>query len=439
MSNANGCERTTSSVIKPSRPLAGFRVLDYSQYVAGPFATMLLADLGADVVKVESPSGDAYRHYEPLGQGESLRFYALNRNKRSIICDLKTVGGRELSQALLATADAVVHNMPPQRAAAFGLDADSIRELNPLAVVVVVSAFGSDGPQAGRIGYDLIAQAYSGLLMTDARMEDAVPRRSGGIPYSDITAGLLACISVTSGLTARAHRNGHHFEVSLLGAALATQVQTFVRTGGDDAPTSFEAQTVTGSGLKEVAATIADADELEPYYRCYEGSDGFFAVACLTSIQRRRVLAVLELSDPWVDNPQAVPACSGERTTRADLARRFALRFKEHPTAYWISRFSEVGVPAGDVRLVRQLFDDEQVRANGLVRTVEQRQGGPVDLLGSLFKIDGATEQTPTPAPELGEHTAELMAELATVTVGVSNRGPKSTDADTQSGEPGAF
>lgn len=426
-------------MVQPSLPLAGFRVLDYSQFVAGPFATMLLADLGADVIKVESPSGDAYRHYEPLGRGESQRFYALNRNKRSIICDLKTVGGRELSQSLLATADAVVHNMPPQRAAAFGLDADSIRETNPLAVVVAVSAFGSDGPQAGRIGYDLIAQAYSGLLMADVRPEDTVPRRSGGIPYSDITAGLLACISVTSGLTARAHRNGPHFEVSLLGAALATQVQNFVRIGANEVPTDPEAQMITGSDLKEAAATIADADELEPYYRCYEGSDGFFAVACLTSIQRKRVLAVLELSDQWVDNPQALPASAGERTARIDLVRRFALRFREHPAAYWISRFSEVNVPVGDVRLVRHLFDDEQVRANGLVRQVKQHQGGPVDLLGSLFKIDGVTEQMPTPAPGLGEHTEEIMAELANVTVGVSNSGLQSTATDTRLGEPRAF
>jgi crotonobetainyl-CoA:carnitine CoA-transferase CaiB-like acyl-CoA transferase len=414
-------------------------VLDYSQFVAGPFATMLLADLGADVIKVESPSGDAYRHYEPLGRGESRRFYALNRNKRSIICDLKSTSGRKLSRALLATADAVVHNMPPQRAAAFGLDPESVREANPLAVVVAVSAFGSDGPYAGRIGYDLIAQAYSGLLMTDARLEDTVPRRSGGIPFSDITAGLLACISVTSGLTAREHRHGHHFEVSLLGAALATQIQTFVRTGTDDVPISFETQMVTGSDLKEVAATIADADELEPYYRCYEGSDGFFAVACLTRIQRQRVLAVLELSDQWADNPQAVPASTGERTARADLARRFAERFKEHPVTFWIARLSEAGVPAAEVKLVQQLFDDEQVRANGLVRQVMQRQGGPVELLGSVFKIDGVTEQLPTPAPGLGEHTDELVAELAIATVGGANSGPESVGPDTQPGEPRAI
>jgi len=403
-------------------PLAGFRVLDYSQFVAGPLATMLLADLGADVIKVEPPAGDAYRHYEPLGGGESRRFYALNRNKRSIICDLKSAGGRSLSRALLATADAVVHNMPPERAVMFGLDEESVRGANPLAVVSVVSAFGSEGPQAGRIGYDLIAQAYSGLLMTDARLEDEVPRRSGGIPYSDITAGLLACISVTAGLAARAQGGSRHFEVSLLGAALATQVQTFVRIL-DDVPAKGEAGMVSTSKLTEVAAAIAEVDELEPYYRCYEAADGFFAVACLTSLQRRRVLDLLDLSDEWLENPQRPPVSAEERAARVDLARSFAVRFRRHPAKFWIARLCEAGVPAVEVRLAQQLFDDEQVRENGLVRRVNQHRAGPVDVLGSVFKIDGAAIQPPTPAPGLGEHTDELMAELAITAADGRTRG----------------
>ena len=408
-------------------PLAGYRILDYSQFVAGPLATMLLADLGADVVKVEPPVGDAYRHYEPLGGGESRRFYALNRNKRSVVCDLKTSAGRELSRDLIASADAVVHNMPPVRATRFELDAASVRAVNPRAVVAVVSAFGSDGPHAGRVGYDLIAQAYSGLLTADARLGDAVPRRSGGIPYSDITAGLLACISVTAGLVARVGQDRPHFEVSLLGAALATQVQTFVRTSADPGPAASETQVVTQADLKQTATEIADLSDLEPYYRCYEASDGFFALACLTSAQRQRVLAVLGMEDRWVGDPQARPASARERAARTALPYRFAERFSEHPVAHWVDRFAEAGVPAGDVRLVRQLFDDDQVGANGLVRRVEQNQGGSVDLLGSLFKIDGVAPQTPVAAPRLGEHTDELLTELAKNAATASTTGARST------------
>ena len=414
-------ESTDPSVTPASLPLAGFRVLDYSQFVAGPLATMLLADLGADVIKVESPAGDAYRHYEPLGEGESRRFYALNRNKRSIVCDLKTEEGRAVSRALIASADAVVHNSPPVRAAAFGLDSESVRAANPAAVVVVVSAFGSDGPHAGRVGYDLIAQAYSGLLMADARRGDEAPRRSGGIPYSDITAGLLACISVTAGLAARAPAGKPHLEVSLLGASLATQVQNFVRTSSDQRLPAAHPPVVTRTDLAEVGAAIGDHDELEPYYRCYEASDGFFALACLTLAQRKRVLEILGLQDPWAADPQAPPASAHERGQRAALPDAFAELFRGRTVAYWVARFADGTVPAGDVRLVRQLFDDDQVRANGLVRQVQQRQGGTVDLLGSPFKVDGVGEQPPTPAPGLGEHTEQVLAELAQPAVTVDS------------------
>ena len=395
-----------------SLPLAGYRILDYSQFVAGPLATMLLADLGADVIKVEPPGGDAYRHYEPLGEGESRRFYALNRNKRSIVCDLKTEEGRSVSRALIATADAVVHNSPPLRAADFGLDTESVRDANPATAVAVVSAFGSEGPHAGRLGYDLIAQAYSGLLMADARLDDEVPRRSGGIPYSDITAGLLACISITAALAAHDTGNRPHLEVSLLGAALATQIQTFVRTSSDQRPQPNDPPIVTKADLAAVGSGIADHDALEPYYRCYEAADGFLALACLTLAQRERVLQVLGRRDPWASDPQAAPASAQERGQRAALAHNFAELFRQRTVAHWVAQFAAVNVPASDVRLVGQLFDDDQIRANGLVRQVRQRQGGTVDLLGSIFKVDGVSEQPPTPAPRLGEHTEQLLGEL---------------------------
>ncbi|MGI8723034.1 MAG: CaiB/BaiF CoA transferase family protein [Geodermatophilaceae bacterium] len=395
-----------------SLPLAGLRILDYSQFVAGPLAATLLADLGADVIKVESPTGDAYRHYEPLGDGESRRFYALNRGKRSVVCDLKSTRGRAVSRALIASADAVVHNMPPDRAVAFGLDADSVRAVNPTAVVTVVSAFGSDGPQSGRIGYDIVAQAYSGLLMADARAADTVPRRSGGIPYSDITAGLLACVSVLAGLAGRSRESAPHLEVSLLGAALATQVQDFVRTDLDTRAPESAGAIVTATDLEQVAQRVLEHDELEPYYRCYEAADGFFALACLNVAQRRRVLVMLGLQDPWVENPQLVPSSAQDRATRVALSRRFAEIFAGATAAHWLAACVSADVPAGEVRLVHQLFDDEQVRANGLVQQIEQERGGSVAVLGNLFKINGTTESFSRPAPRLGEHTESILTEL---------------------------
>ena len=368
---------------------------------------MLLADLGADVVKVEPPTGDAWRHYHPHAPGESTSFYSLNRGKRSVVLDLKSAAGRELSAALMAEADVVVHNMPPARAESFGLDRESVRFANPVAVWCCVSAFGSEGPDAGRLGYDLIAQALSGLLLADARTGDDVPRRSGGIAMADLTAGLLVCVSVLAGLQGRDRSYAPGVEVSLLGAALAVQVQRFVGLGED----AQEARPqLTRDGLSELAEGIAVADELEPYYRCYRTADSFLALACLNQAQRRRLLAVLGLADPWAADPQAVPADGAERAERLLLVQRFANAFAAHPLAHWLDLLAAHDIPAGDVRLLRGLFDDPQVQANGLVQTLHQPGVGPVRLLGNLFKVDGTAAPCARVAPRLGEHTAELLA-----------------------------
>ncbi|HTE61621.1 MAG TPA: CoA transferase, partial [Solirubrobacteraceae bacterium] len=162
-------------------PLEGLRVLEYAQYVAGPFAGMLLADLGADVIKVESPAGDAWRQYEPFDAGESRYFYALNRNKRSVVLDLETEAGLRASGALLARADAVLHNFPLERAVRYELDRESVRAVNPCAAWCMVSALGTEGPEAELTAFDVGAQAQSGLLLADARPGDEIPRRAGGI------------------------------------------------------------------------------------------------------------------------------------------------------------------------------------------------------------------------------------------------------------------
>ncbi|NNJ03335.1 CoA transferase [Streptomyces sp. PKU-MA01144] len=394
------------------RPLAGVRVLDYAQYVAGPFATMLLGDLGADVVKVEPPTGDAWRHYNPHAPGESTWFYALNRGKRSVTLDLKTEEGRAASARLIAGADAVVHNMPPERAARFGLDRESVRAANPRAVWSCVTAFGTEGPDAGRLGYDIIAQALSGLLMADARPEDAVPRRSGGIAMADLTAGLLTCISVLAGVAGRERgRQAPGVEVSLLGAALAVQVQRFVRIG--DSEEATDSGPLTAAELDRTARTTAGADRLEPYYRCYRTADSFLALACLNTAQRRRLLGILGLDDPWVADPQAAPADEAERAARAALVDRFAAVFATRPLDHWLSVLAKHDIPSGDVRLLNRLFDDRQVTVNGLVQTVRQPGVGPVQLLGNVFKIDGTAAPAARPAPRLGEHSAELLGEPA--------------------------
>jgi crotonobetainyl-CoA:carnitine CoA-transferase CaiB-like acyl-CoA transferase len=407
---------TPADVDRSALPLAGLRVLDYAQYVAGPFATMLLADLGAEVIKVEPPRGDAWRHYEPVSPDGGTWFFALNRNKQSVVADLKTEQGQAFSRALIRSADVVVHNMPPARAAAFGLDRDTVRDLNPRAVWACVSAFGSEGPMAGTLGYDLIAQAASGLLLADVREDDEVPRRSGGIAMADLTAGLLTLASVLAGLTDRHRRDGEEapargFEVSLLGSSLAVQVQRFIAVA--PAERGRATASTDRSLLEELGRQVARSDELEPYYRCYEAADGYLALACLNLDQRLRVQRLLDVSDPWAANPQAAPADEEERRLRCALKTRFAAVIRQRPVAAWIEAFAAAGVPAGPVQDIRQVHSSEQARANGLVQRLQQPGVGELSLLGSVFKIDGTTATAGRAAPRLGEHTDAWVEQLS--------------------------
>ncbi len=394
----------------PGLPLAGLRVLDFGQYVASPFATMLLADLGADVIKVEPPSGDEWRRYAPFADGESRYFYALNRGKRSVALDLKSPEGRERSRALIASADALVHNCLPERARRFRLDSESVRAVNPRCVTVSVSAFGSSGPDTERPAYDLIGQALSGLLLADPRPGDTVPRRTGGLALADFTAGLLAALAVTAGLLGRSER-APDIEVSLLGAALALQAQRFVEVENRDG----RAMGIDFAGRAELDALTARAEALEaldPYYRAHTCADGFIALACLNAGQRRQVCELLGLDDPFADNPQAEPADSSEVERRAAHVRAVEHGFARLGVHEAVAALAARRVPASEVRTLDQLFDDPQVRANGLVQEVEQPGVGRVRLLGSLFKVGGEAAAHGRPAPALGEHADEVLGPL---------------------------
>lgn len=400
---------------RPSLPLTGLRVLEYAQYVAGPFAALLLADLGADVIKVEPPAGDAWRRYEPFAEGQSRYFYALNRNKRSVVLDLKTEDGRRQSEHLITGSNAVIHNFPLDRATAYGLDREHVRKLNPSAVWCSVSALGSDGPQAHQKAFDLVAQALSGLLLADVHLGDRVPHRAGGVAMADFTAGLLAAVAVLAGLVgaSRATSPAPGVEVSLLGAALAVQTQRLVSVEAIDAGRRAErlagAPLATPEDLAANAERMMRNDELEPYYRAYAAADGFFVLACLNERQRRAALAVTGLTDDFITNPQAPPIDEQERAVRLAHTRRLERLFAARPANEWIAALREAGAPAAEVRVLDHLYDDPQVAANGLIESLELAGAGTIRQLGSVFKVNGRAGRSLRPPPLLGEHTSEIL------------------------------
>jgi crotonobetainyl-CoA:carnitine CoA-transferase CaiB-like acyl-CoA transferase len=393
-----------------SLPLEGVRVVEYAQYVAGPLCGVLLADLGADVVKVEPPAGDGYRYVMPAAPGIGRYFVPLNRGKRSVIADLKTEEGLATSEHLLASADIVLHNFPHGRAERFGLGWDSLHAAHPKVVVGRVTSFGTTGPLADEPAYDLVAQARAGLLTAHASRGDAVPVRAGGIPMADLTAGFLLATGVLAALVrARETWEGELVDVSLLAAALAVQLQDLVWLSGEG---GLDEPLAAGRAHLEARADeIADGIATNPYYRCFEASDGFLAVACLNLAQRQAFLGLFGLDDPTVEAPDLVPRDPSVLAAKAELTDRIARAFSERTIAEWIHRLEAVGVPCGPVQRREAVGGDAQVVAERLVGEIEQPGLGSVRLLAPFVRVGGGAP-APAAAPSLGEHTELVLREL---------------------------
>jgi crotonobetainyl-CoA:carnitine CoA-transferase CaiB-like acyl-CoA transferase len=398
-----------SEVVPSGLPLAGVRVVEVAQYVAGPLCAALLAELGADVVKVEPPGGDAYRGTTPLAEGFGRFFVPLNRGKRSIVLDLKSDVGRGRLAALLGRSDVVVHNAPADRARTFGLDWDRLHSARPELVMGVVTSFGPHGPLATAPAYDLVAQARAGLLTAHASQGDDVPVRAGGIPMADITAGLLLASGVLAALVqARETGEGQRVEVSLLAAALAVQVQDLVWLEDERGAGPL---TATRADLTARADEIATGLATNPYYRCYETADGFVAVACLNRGQRAAFAALLEIDDPTIDAPDVLPDDPRVVAVKRAVTATVEERLRAAPTATWLERLAALGVPSGPVHARERVLHDAQVRDNGLLADVEQPGLGLVTMLGRTFGLAGADGPVGA-APRVGEHTEAVLREV---------------------------
>jgi crotonobetainyl-CoA:carnitine CoA-transferase CaiB-like acyl-CoA transferase len=394
-----------------SPPLAGVQVVEYAQYVAGPLCGVLLADLGAEVIKVEPPAGDAYRYVMPAAApGVGRYFVPLNRGKRSVVIDLKTEAGRRSSERLLDSADVVVHNFPSERARRFGLDWDAVHAIRAGLVVGLISSYGPTGPLAGAPAYDLVAQARAGLLTAHASPGDRVPVRAGGIPMADLTAGLLLATGVLAALVrARDSGVGELVEVSLLAAALAVQLQDLFWLPGEAA--ALEARPADRARLEARASEIAGGVAMNPYYRCFEASDGFIAVACLNLVQRLALLDVFGLEDDTVDAPDLVPDDPAVLAAKEGLTAEIERAIERRSTSEWLELLESAGVPCGVVQSRETVYADPQVVASGLVGEVEQPGLGSVRLLAPFIRVGGEAVAVAA-APALGADTESVLGEL---------------------------
>jgi crotonobetainyl-CoA:carnitine CoA-transferase CaiB-like acyl-CoA transferase len=383
------------SVERSPGPLSGIRVLDLSRVLAGPYATMLLADLGADVIKVEHPDGDEPRRWGPpfLG-GTAVYHLAMNRNKRSLRLDLKDPDDCSVARQLAANADVIVENFRPGSLAAFSLDADSVRVDNPGCVYCTISAFGSDSELRMRPGYDLVVQAMGGIMGVTG--EPGRPPVKVGVPNADLAAGMYATVAVLAALFQREHERenkapGRNVEVALLDAQvafLANQSMNWLAGGMDPQP--------LGSDHPNVAP-----------YGAFETGTGFIVVAVGNDKHFRQLCAAVG-RPAWAEDPRF--ASNGLRVQHREVLRAELTNvLKASPSAYWLDTLTASGVACGPVRSISEVFADPLVTER-MVRTVPDPVVGEVPQVLSPFRFDGKSSPIDLPPPSLGSHDDDIRA-----------------------------
>ena len=376
-------------------PLEGVRVLDLTSVMAGPYCSMLLGDMGADVIKIESfPDGDTSRGFVPQIRGESYCFTVLNRNKRSLAIDMKSAKGRDIVQQLAKRADIITENFRPGVVKKLGLDYESLRLANPGLVYASMSGFGQTGPYAGRGGYDIIAQGMSGIMMMTG--EPGGRPAKVGIAMNDIASGVTALYAILGAYISRLRSGqGQYVETSLLEAGLAWS--------------QWEFGAFFGAG--ELPAAMGTRHRRAAPYQAYRTSDGYVTVGANNEKLWRAFCEQVCASPHWLLDPRY--ASNALRVQHADaLQADIEAVFTSHPTAHWVEALDAAAVPGGPVYSYQQVFDDPHVKARAMVVEMEHPIMGTIKTFGSPVKSSGELVSIRRAAPWLGQHSEEIVRSL---------------------------
>jgi crotonobetainyl-CoA:carnitine CoA-transferase CaiB-like acyl-CoA transferase len=374
-------------------PLSAIRVIDLTRIIAGPFCTQLLADLGAEVIKVEPPGrGDPVRGQGAIKDGLSWYYVQFNRNKRSLTLDLYTEAGKAVLADLIGTADVLVENYRPGVLATMGFDRARLEALNPRLVVASVTGYGSAGPYADRPAFDFIAQAMSGFMSVSGPPDE--PMRAGP-PIADLVAGLYAAFGIVAALLARVRDGrGQHVEASLTGSLISMLAY-------------FSASYFATEELHE--RTGNDHPVVYPY-GLFHAQDGDVAIAPSTHVHVRRLLETLDLGH-LLDDP-AFADNDARMKNREQLRPLINAKIGAATVGAWIERLNGAGVACGRVMDLAHVFEDPQVLAQELALEVAQPGHGRVRITGFPVKLSATPARLRRPAPRLGEHTEAVLAEL---------------------------
>ncbi|HEX5129411.1 MAG TPA: CoA transferase [Usitatibacter sp.] len=376
-------------------PLEGIKVIELAQIMAGPTCGMLLADMGADVIKVEKlPGGDDTRSYtQPSINGESAAFMILNRNKRGMAVNLKTPGGLEVVKKLLAGADVVTENYRKGTLEKLGLGYDVLRKINPRLIYCAISGYGRTGPYADKGGFDLIAQGFAGLMSITG--EPGRPPAKSGTSVADINAGIFAALGIVSAIVARARTGeGQVVETSLMEAAVQ---QTF-----------WQAAIYFATGVN--SGPSGSAHILTAPYQAFPTADGWINIGGANQSNWERIVKVIERPELAGD---ARFATNGDRMRNlGELTPIIAGELSKRPSAEWIRLFEEAGVPVGPVNKIGDMLADPQVAARDMVVEVDHPKAGRTKALGHPIKFSETPGAIERAAPLLGQHTREVLGGL---------------------------
>ncbi|MFQ5990514.1 MAG: CaiB/BaiF CoA transferase family protein [Candidatus Methylomirabilales bacterium] len=373
-------------------PLDGVVVLDVTQVMAGPFCTLLLADMGADVIKVEKPQGgdDSRAMGPPFIGEESAAFLAINRNKRSVVVDLKSAEGRDLFRVLARRSDILVENFRPGTMENLDLHFEAIQQINPSIIYCSISGFGHTGPYRNRGGFDLVAQGMSGLISVTGHAGG--PPTKVGVPISDLNAGIYAAYGI---LAAYVHRlktgEGQHVDTSLLEGAVAY--------------TFWESAIYFATG--EVPQPLGSAHRLNAPYQVFETKDGAVSIGAANQSTWEKLCGVLGRQDLLEDSNFLTNA---ERVRHyRKLGTLLQPIFHQRTTAEWLTLLAKGGVPAGPIYDIAQVYEDPHIRDRDMVVELEHPVASKIKNIGIPVKLSLTPGQIRHPAPLLGQHTDEVL------------------------------
>ncbi|MBX9295335.1 CaiB/BaiF CoA transferase family protein [Chromobacterium piscinae] len=379
--------------------LSGIKVVDLSRVLAGPWASQLLADLGAEVIKIEKPgSGDDTRQWAPpsLPDGKAAYFLCTNRGKRSLTVDISQPAGQDIVRKLVADADVVLENYKVGGLKKYRLDYDSLKAINPKLVYCSITGFGQTGPYASLAGYDYIVQGMSGL-MSITGPADGEPHKVG-VAVSDLFTGLYAANAVQAALIARERSGaGQHIDMALFDCSLAMLA-------------NVASNWLVGHN---VPPRLGNAHANIVPYQVFAASDGHFILACGNDKQFAEVCRLVGQAQ-WARDPRY--ATNPQRVAhRVQLVPLLAQAFRHHGRDYWLSALDKAGVPCGPINNVAEAFADPQAQAREMELEMRDAAGQQVPLVGCPIKLSGTPVEYNLAPPALGEHTEQILRALGYV------------------------